>query len=249
MEIKTSKLSYEINQKKLLHSVSFSASKGEFVVFLGQNGAGKSTLLRALAGMNHKLSQDIYLNKIALDKIPPGEKAKKIAWLPANSDLSFPYSILEIILMGRYPWHKGNPQEEDEKIARKILIELGLKKKENESFLNLSSGEQKLTELARVLAGEQKILILDEPTAHLDLKNAFKVFSFLKQKSKKEGKTILLASHNVHLSKTYSDRVIFIKSAQILADIKTEDQAFSNLMEETFDLKGDNQIGCHHKSP
>ena len=84
-----------------------------------------------------------------------------------------------------------------------------------------------------------EILILDEPTAHLDLKNAFKVFSLLKQKSKEEGKTILLASHNIHLSKTYSDRVVFIKSAQILADIKTENQDFTNLMEEAFELSGD----------
>lgn len=126
-------------------------------------------------------------------------------------------------------------KKEDKLKALKSLELFNLEKKSHGSFLSLSSGEKKLVELARILSSDHKILLLDEPTAHLDLKNSFKVFQTLKKKSG-EGKTILLATHDIELAYRYGHRIILMKEGKILANTKATHKNIIPLLEETFEI-------------
>ena len=227
----------KITNSKILHDISLSAKTGEFIVLSGQNGSGKSTLLRLLAHLEKSEPNPFlsYKEKL-IEDFSTQETSETIAWLGVNSEPSFGFSVLETSLMGRYPWHKGKPQTKDLEKCWKSLESFGLKDKAHRSFYTLSSGEKKLAELARVFSGEQEIFFLDEPEAHLDLKNAINIFSFLKRKAE-EGKIVFIASHHIRLAKSYAHRILLLKSGKLIADISPKDEKLTEVIAEAFELK------------
>ena len=206
------------------------------MAFLGQNGAGKSSLLRIVAGLEENFSGQVTLDKKRISSLSSLEKARSIAWLSSESYQTFSYSALDVVLMGRYPWSLGEYKETDYIKAEEALASLGLFQKKQQSVLDLSSGERKLVNLARVLVGEQKVIILDEPEAHLDLKNSTKFFKLLKEKTIKEKKIVLMASHHVELSRRYCSNFICLKSGQVLGRLMESSQNSHLLLSETFEL-------------
>lgn len=223
--------------KNILNIPLFSLQKESFNVLLGQNGSGKSTFLKAICGLNSTLATNITLNGQILSKLSPKKRAQSVSWLPANIQALPELTVEEICLLGRYPWNCGVIKKEDRLIVAEILSRLGLKEKSAQSYLSLSSGEQRLTDISRVLSTQTDLLILDEPTTHLDLKKSFLVFSFLKEKVQKEKKTVLITSHSIELTKKFATHIFFLKSGSLLLDKKFQALSFEKKIKQTFELE------------
>lgn len=225
-----------IFKKGVLNISHFALPEKSFSVLMGQNGSGKSTFLRALCGLSPELKEAVSLSEKPLKNFSLEEKSKLMAWLPAQTSSSLPYTVEEVCQMGRYPWHKGKPNEEDHKKASIILDSLDLLEKSSQNFQTLSSGEQKLVELSRIFISDAKIFLLDEPTNHLDLKKSKLVFELLKKAVEKEGKTVLAVSHNLELTKKFSHHTFFLKSGELLSEELFKTLSFGEKVAQTFDL-------------
>jgi len=226
-------LNYQVQNKKIIQDLSVSIEGPGITTILGENGAGKSSLLRCLSGLWEKSKNQILLQNQPLAKIPLETRSRILAWCPAESTISFSYSILDICLMGFYPW-KQQLKEEDQLNKIDSLLKLfNLDQKKNQNYQTLSSGEKKLVNLTRVLATPHKIVILDEPTAHLDLRNTFKVFNLLHKESR-QGKNIILATHDIQQAYQAYDRMILLQKGKIFSDTTRKGKDILPLMNEIF---------------
>lgn len=234
--LKGNQLALKKQGKTLLHPLSFSVAPGEFKVLLGQNGAGKSSLIRMLAGFEPELLSQVLLQGQALRTLGPEERSQKLAWLPSDLPQSFPYRVEDILLLGRYPWHRGSPKASDFEKVKAAFSEFSLEPLKGRNVLSLSSGEQKLMHLARVFSGDQNYFLFDEPEAHLDLKNKTFLFRFLKAKAEVEKKAILVVSHEVQLAKEFATSCAFLKEGRLLCELKQGSTHFSLKLQEAFDL-------------
>lgn len=203
---------------KVLHEVSFKAHKGEYVFVLGPNGVGKSTLFRCLTGHLKPLEGKIQIEGKAIQLYSKKEWAKKVAYIPQVEQQTFNYSVLEIAMMGRNP-HLSiftKPSKQDEQIVRQILKKLGLEEKASCGICEISGGERQLTMIARALAQEAQILIMDEPTSHLDYGNQIRVQHQMQQLTR-EGYLIIQACHNPQYALLFGDKVVAMQQGKVIA--------------------------------
>jgi iron complex transport system ATP-binding protein len=183
-------------------NVSVSVDRGGILGILGPNGSGKTTLLRLLAGMLRPQSGSITLDGAPIDGMPRQALARRIAIVPQETHLAFDYSVLEIALMGRYP-HLGPFELEgprDVAIARDALAATGTAALERRQFATLSGGEKQRVIIASALAQEANILLLDEPTASLDIGYQFEIASLLTRLSQSRDLTIAVATHDLNFA-------------------------------------------------
>ncbi|MEM2998561.1 MAG: ABC transporter ATP-binding protein, partial [Thermoproteota archaeon] len=195
--IKNLKYKYKEDAADVLKGVSFEVPKGKVSALLGPNGSGKSTLFKILLKILIPYEGKIYIDGKDVDSIDASYLSKIMAWIPQEEDSFFPYTVYEYVLMGRAP-HLGFfdvPNEEDEEVVYNVLHRLGLLKIAHRKVPSLSGGEKRLVSIARALAQESDILIMDEPTAHLDLGNKATVLSIVK-KMADSGKTIFFSTHD-----------------------------------------------------
>lgn len=226
-------LSLEKNGNLILKDLSFSIPEGALTVLIGPNGAGKSSLLRCLAGLETEYSGKILFRARDLRRMSQAERTQTLTWCPAETRLAFSYSCLELVCMGRFPVHKGYPGAKDYELSREAMRKLGLEKMCERSTEFLSSGEFRKLMIARVLASQNSVFLLDEPDAHLDIACVFEVLSFLKSLTRK-GFTIVLSLHDLHLASQYADHLLLLQGGcnikeGSLSEIFTQDliyQAF-----------------------
>jgi iron complex transport system ATP-binding protein len=176
--------------------VSFSVEPGKVFCLLGPNGTGKSTLLKCVGGLLQVRSGRVLVDGTNLRDSRPSETAQKIGYVPQNLSSAFPFRIKDIVVMGRAP-HLGllaAPSENDVQIAYDAMRTVGIRHLENRPCNSVSGGEWQLTLIARALAQQPKVLLLDEPTSHLDLGNQVKVLQSIKTLAG-NGMTVIMASH------------------------------------------------------
>ncbi len=208
--------------RALLQNLSLSLAAGEVLAVVGANGAGKSTLLRVLSAELTPDRGQVRLNGRALADWPARESAKRRAVLPQHSPLDFPFTALEVVLMGRIP--HGGPGAEDVHRAALALAEVGLAPLAERRYTTLSGGERQRVHLARVLvqiweplpAQEPRFLLLDEPTASLDLAHQHATLA-LAQRWAQHDLGVLIVLHDLNLAAQYANRVAVLKAGQLLA--------------------------------
>ncbi|MHB0898087.1 MAG: ABC transporter ATP-binding protein [Spirochaetales bacterium] len=211
-ELEARRLSFSRQGRGLvLSDISFTLPAGKKLAILGANGAGKTTLLSLLGG---RLSPDagaITLDGESVGTIAPRSLARKIAYLPQIERLPFNYRVLEFVLMGRAPHIQplSMPGPRDEELARSALAELGLAALEGFRAGEISGGEFQLVRIARCLAQEAELLLLDEPTSLLDPANAQRVARELAALASK-GKTIVFATHDIALARSLADFILLL---------------------------------------
>ena len=199
-----------------LQEISFEMQKGAFWGVIGPNGSGKSTLLKLLSKIVKPQSGRITIDGTDLKSMRLPQLAKKMAVVGSEAQFSFPYLVRDVVLMGRIPFvgrisvHSENDH---------AVMESALQKTETWSYRDryiheLSSGERQRVLLARALAQEPQILLLDEPTAHLDLHFEIEIFQILKSLNRIEHLTILTVSHNLNLMAEFCDRLILMESGR-----------------------------------
>lgn len=219
MALSVQNLSFSYPKKSVLCDISFTANYGENLYILGANGVGKSTLFRCLLGHLLGNSGAILLFGKDLNSYSPKDIAKHIAYIPQNYDSTFHYSVLETVTMGRASQigFFSSPSKDDYDHSYRILKKLGIEALAQQSTQEISGGERQLVYLARALAQDAKILILDEPTSNLDYGNGLRIQTQLKELAH-EGFLIIQSSHNPQSALFFADRVLALHEGSILKD-------------------------------
>ncbi|WP_409200082.1 ABC transporter ATP-binding protein [Methanobrevibacter sp. DSM 116169] len=187
--------SYKKNEN-IFEDISFNIGKGEVLCILGPNGTGKTSLLKCLNGLNNVNSGKILIKGEDIKKLSYSKISKSVGYIPQGHTPTFPFTVLDVVLMGRTPYINltDSPKEEDIKISENALKTLGIYEMKDKEYTNLSGGERQLVFLSRVLAQEPDLLILDEPTSHLDFGNQIKLLEII-EKLSASGLSIIMSSH------------------------------------------------------
>jgi iron complex transport system ATP-binding protein len=211
-------VSYTYDKKTpVLDSLSLSLKEGQIGVLLGQNGVGKTTLLKLLGGLLNPQSGSALLEEEDLFALKPKERAKKIAYVP--QEISFPpLTVEEVVLLGRLPYFSLFPSKEDFEERDKALRALGLENLRKKNVMELSGGERQKVMIAKALAQNARLWILDEPTSNLDIHNQIEVLSILSRLAKEEGVSILLSIHDRNRALRLGDRFYLFLDGKILEE-------------------------------
>lgn len=197
--VETQKLGYKVGNLDIISDVDIKIIQGDYTAIIGPNGGGKTTLVRLILGLNKKSSGDILLFG---EKIKKFKKWHDVAYVPQNVshvDRNFPATVKEIVRMGRSVLKKGWERfnEEDERIIDEAIVRLGVKDLENKLIGELSGGQRQRVMIARALASQPKLLILDEPNTGVDMVSQKKFYALLKELNEKDGLTILFITHDL----------------------------------------------------
>ncbi len=222
--IEARELGFRINGTLILHCNTFSLGAGEMVGLIGANGAGKTTLLKVLGGLWQGTQGEVRLVGRPLGSISPREVARLVAHVPQSTATDFAFTVRELVLMGRNP-HLGRFQLErpqDRAVAEEAMQRMGIEKLADRLITTLSGGECQRVFIARALAQQPRILLLDEPTANLDIKHQLQVLSLVRELAQQEGLGVMAAIHDLGLAARFSDRLILLHEGCILADAEPE---------------------------
>ncbi len=185
------------NSSDIFSNLSFSIGKGEIFCLLGPNGSGKTTMLDCILGAHRLRSGTIRVQGNSIRSFRPGQLARQLAYVPQQHERTFPYTVLEIVKMGRaaYIGMFGSPTPRDQLIAEEALEQVGVGYLKHRPYTRLSGGEIQLVMIARSLAQETPIMILDEPTAHLDFRHELIILETIVRLVRDAGKTVIMATH------------------------------------------------------
>jgi iron complex transport system ATP-binding protein len=212
----------------ILRDVSFDVSRGEFLSLVGPNGSGKTTLLRLLDRIFLPDAGRILLGDKPLAKFSRTELARRIAFVPQDGGVLFPFTVGEIVLMGRSPHSRGMAFEnaQDRAIAEEMMQMTDIAHLSRQPVTKLSGGERQRAFIARALAQQPEILLLDEPNAHLDVSHLMDIFRLIKRLNTASGLTVISVSHDLNIAASYSDRVAMLKTGSLAAQ-GTPDQVLT----------------------
>jgi iron complex transport system ATP-binding protein len=231
----------EVGLRLVLDSVSASIPRGGLVGILGPNGSGKTTLLRLMSGSLGPLRGRVLLDEVPLDRFPRAALARRIAVVPQETRLAFDYTVLEIALMGRYP-HLGTFELEgprDLAIAREALAATGTADLEARSFRTLSGGEKQRVIIASALAQSADLLLLDEPTASLDLGFQLEIAALLDSLNRQRGITMVISTHDLNLAASLCREVILLRGGRVLAAGETAQALTADAIRRLYDVEAD----------
>jgi iron complex transport system ATP-binding protein len=198
----------------VLKNINLKISARKFSVILGKNGCGKSTLFKVLTGIQKFKKGNISVLGENIAKLSARQRAKKIGYLPQQHRPVFPFSVTDVVLTGRASHVALTPGKEDMIKAEAAIDRVGIGHLRNRPFTELSGGEQQMAMIARVLAQEPKVILLDEPTAHLDIFNQAKIFK-LARELVNSGLTLLAILHDPNCAFIFGDEFIFLKEGRV----------------------------------
>lgn len=220
MMIRCQNISAGYTGAKVLHDVSFALPEGENLAILGANGAGKTTLLRCMADLLPFTGQAEAAG-ITLPHPKRSEVAKNIAFLSQFSQASYPYTVYEVVMMGRYVHLKGgllrSTSPEDDRIVYESIEATGLTGLEQRPVTQLSGGQLQRVFLAQVLAQQPRLILLDEPTSHLDLKVQAEMIGYLQKWSAVQGRAVVGVLHDINLALRLASYVLLLKEGRVAA--------------------------------
>lgn len=205
--------------ERILHDLNFSIQAGDFVGIIGKNGAGKSTLLKSMRGFLPLDKGEILLADRRVQDYSQRELARKIAYLQQQVELTFDYTVRDMVMAGRYPYKKWWQQQvdEDDHIIEACMKYTDVLDMADRPIRALSGGQRQRVLLAKVLAQQTPVLFLDEPAAGLDLFYQEQIFRFCRELSAR-GKTVVMVVHELNLADRYCSRLMLLKQGNVLAD-------------------------------
>ena len=218
--LQADRLSVGYHDRTVIRDVSFDVRRGELCGLLGPNGSGKSTLLKALAGVLRPWSGRAELFGADVHALSPKTIARRVAVIPQGVSMLFPFTVDEVVAMGRHP-HLGRFQREgphDRQAVQRALEETDTAALAGRPVDELSGGERQRVVIARALAQEPELLLLDEPTTHLDINHQVEVFELLARLNRERGLTVLAISHDVNVCAEYCRRLMVLKDGRLVGD-------------------------------
>ena len=204
----------------ILKGIGFAVSEGLMTAILGPNGSGKTTLFKCITGLWKPRQGTILFGGRDLLQLSWGQRAGIIAVVPQEHEPPFPYSVADVVLMGRAAHVSlfAAPSEQDRLKADEAIEKLDIGHLRDRAYTKLSGGERQLVLIARALAQEAPILILDEPTSHLDFRNQITILRKVRHIVRQKGLTVLMTLHDPNLAMQFSDRVVMMCDGRILAE-------------------------------
>ncbi|MGQ9721567.1 MAG: ABC transporter ATP-binding protein [Candidatus Jordarchaeum sp.] len=236
--IRVEDLVYSFDSVKALDGLTFEINRGEFVGLVGPNGSGKTTLLNCLCKLRVPQEGSIHLNGHNLKDLSPLEGARIYAVVPSEFPADMNISIMDTVLLGRHPYFEGFwwENEHDEQIALDAMERLNILDFADRKLGELSSGEKQRVLIAKALAQEAKILLIDEPVAYLDLGYQLEVMEMLRRLAD-GGVTILAAMHQLNLAVKYCDKLIVLNKGKLVACGRPQDVVTQRLIEDVYGVK------------
>ena len=207
-------LHYAFGAKEVLKGVSFSAQKGEFVAILGNNGTGKSTLMLCLNKIREPKAGTVTVNEQNVLTLPRKACAKLMSYVAQKAELS-DATVYDTVMLGRLPYMNWQTTPHDHALCEAVIEKLNLESLKMRSVSTLSGGEQQKVMLARALVQEPEVLLLDEPTSSLDIKNAHEMLSEVRILCKEASLTVLMVIHDLNLALRYCDKFLFLKDGEV----------------------------------
>ena len=229
------RFAYDGERRLVLDGVSLRLGRSEVLAILGPNGAGKTTLLHVLLGILKAESGRIWLDGRELSVFSRSEISRVVGLVPQFEHVAFEYTAEEYVLMGRAP-HLGMldlPTQDDTRLAMEALGQLGLLALRHRSMLELSGGERQMVVLARALAQQARLLLMDEPLAHLDLSNKARILAVIRQLSE-TGVAIVFTTHEPDMVQGVAHRLLLMREGQVVASGPTQAVLTSEALTQTY---------------
>ncbi|MEP6713613.1 MAG: heme ABC transporter ATP-binding protein [Ferruginibacter sp.] len=241
--LKTEKIYFSIHKKEILKNISAAFLPGEFNMILGPNGSGKSTFLKIFSGEIHSNKGTVLYDDVSIATIKKDALAKVRAVMSQQPELSFPLTVDEVVMMGRYPHFTFNPNKKDENICNEVMQRMNVNIFKERNYLTLSGGEKQRVQFARVLAQiwekpatGYRYLFLDEPLTNLDINYQQEFLQVAREFAKND--TVLVAvMHDINLAVQYGDKLFFLKEGELVAQGKPKDILTEDLIEQVFLVK------------
>ncbi|WP_456432806.1 ABC transporter ATP-binding protein [Thermosulfuriphilus sp.] len=219
--------------EKVIEDLDLSFAPGQWTSLIGPNGAGKTTIIQSAAGLLPPLNGRIRLSGRDISEFSPRQRARHIALVRQGQEVLYPFSCLEMVIFGRYP-HKSSYQK-DLEVALQALATTNVLHLASRPITAVSGGERQRVFVARALAQEAEIILLDEPAAHLDPSQTQALFTHLRR-IREEGKTIVCALHDLNAASVYSDQVVLLKRGKIIAQGPPEEVLNAKTLKLTFEI-------------
>jgi iron complex transport system ATP-binding protein len=231
-------LSFGYGTTDVLKGISAGFSAGEFVALVGPNGAGKSTLLKIIGGLLHTYRGSAKFGGEEISGWAPRALAKRMAFVPQDTQMVFPFTVAEIVLMGRLPHRPRTLFDSplDLEFAHEAMALTDTAELSRKPFNELSGGERQRVVLASALAQNPEILLLDEPTAFLDLKHQLQFYEILERLNADRALTIISVTHDVNLASRYARRMIALRAGKFVVDGTPEDVLTPQNVYEIFEV-------------
>ena len=223
MKLEVKDITYSIDGKTIVDSVSLEIEEGCFMGLVGPNGCGKSTLLKSIYRTYKPDSGVVYIDGKSTDDMTNRELARELSVMQQENNVEFDMTVFDMAMLGRFAHQKmfGNDMLHERELVREALKEVGMEGYEERSFLSLSGGEKQRTLVARALVQKAPMIILDEPTNHLDIGYQYQIMSILK----KQNLTVFSSVHDLNIAACYCDKIILMKKGKIV-DIGTPEEMF-----------------------
>lgn len=222
----------------VLQDFDLVAEPGTLTALLGPNGAGKSTALRALSRLLHPRQGSVTLDGRDIWRLPQRAFVREVAFVPQTEAAAWPMTVEQVVLLGRAP-HRGwllPYTPEDREALRDALRQVELEDLQGRLLDSLSGGERRRALIARALAQDARVLLLDEPGAHLDLRHQIELFEILQRLTRERGGAVVLSLHDLNLASLYADRSILLSEGRILAQGPTREVLTPGLIRQAFGI-------------
>ena len=240
MRIRAENVTVELGEREALRGVSAEFGPGALTGVIGANGAGKTTLLRALAGLAPLKSGRITLNGESIDSFDRRETARRVGYLAQKHEPAFPFRVEETVMMGRYPRQGRLAPETD---ADRAAVDAALRGVDagdlaNRAINELSGGELQRVLIARTLAAQTPVLLLDEPFANLDARHCLDILAILRAQAR-EGRAVVVSVHDLNLAGRFCDELLLLHRGEILAQGDAGSVLTPRLIEQAFEVRAE----------
>lgn len=211
-------LCHSFGEDMVLRNVSFQIPKNDFFIIIGPNGSGKTTLMKIISGILKPQNGELKILNRSIDQYHRKNLARTIAFVPQMTISDFPFTVTEIVLMGRSPYLGilGLEEKNDLEIANQSIVFMGLENLAHRKLDQLSGGELQRVFIARAICQEPDIILLDEPTASLDLSYQVRIMDLMEKLKAEKNITVVMVSHDVNLAAMYADHLLLLHKGQVL---------------------------------
>ena len=216
-EVKVENLKFSYGNKSILKDISLNFDKGKFYSIIGPNGSGKSTLIKNLSKILPPMANSVFIDKIDISTISNKNLSQKISVIPQDIKIEYDFTVFDVVMMGRSPYKRRfeDFNVEDEKIVEKYMKATNTWYLKDKLITELSGGESQRVIAARALTQETDIILLDEPTSHLDIQYQIEFLKIFK--NLRMNKVIIAVPHDLNLAATFSDEIILINKGEIIS--------------------------------